>query len=59
MISQPTINCLTTIYSKQLPRQKQWHAPVIPALKRLRQEDQEVQAILSYTASSRTDWVTG
>jgi hypothetical protein len=30
---------------------------IISALRRLRQEDQEVQANLSYIASSRATWV--
>jgi hypothetical protein len=35
-----------------------WVTPVIPALRRLRQEDPEFESSLGYVASSRPTWDT-
>lgn len=47
------------VFCMQLKRRESWvcwHRPGTPALRKLRQEDQELEASLSYTVSLRLAW---
>jgi hypothetical protein len=47
-----------TLKNKKKKSQALWDIPVIPALERLREEDQKFKARLDYIVSARSIWVT-